>query len=251
MRRRPGQGHGEENSPQPRPCYYVLAKTTMKHFDLDGQSLEQALHHKHLGLTFSCSLSWTRHIQQVITTAKRKTGLLRYMIPKNLSPEVAIKVYLTWVRPAMEYACPAWSASIPAQESIALERVQASVAWRILSSEWTTRKSDLLRRLEWPVLWWRRAVLSVCLLYVILKTRKHPIKECIYPLVSEKSQYSFRKPITCCCQSHAQRECNNRSSSILPSCGTHCQVNNYGRSNHSRKPSNFTGLNRNSSKRSR
>ena len=63
------------------------------------------------------------------------------------------------------------------------------------SAEWNTPKSDLLRRLEWSALWWRRAVLSACLLYDILKTGKHPIKECIYPLVSEKSQYSFWKPM--------------------------------------------------------
>ena len=142
-------------SPAAKTVLLCIGKNNNEAFqiDLDGQSLEQALHHKHLGFIFSSSLSWTRHIQQVITTAKRKTGLLRYMIP-NLSPEVANKVYLTWVRPSMEYACPVWSASISAEESMALERVQASVARRILSAEWTTPKSELLRRLEWSTLWW-------------------------------------------------------------------------------------------------
>ena len=167
MRWWPGQGHGEKNSSQPRPCCCVLAKTTMKHLK---------------STSMACPLSRPYTINTLVLSSPAPYDLADLTRPtgnhhsqaEGRSPSLhdtkpvtggCDQIYLTWVRPSMEYACPVWSASISAEESMALERVQASVARRILSAEWITPKSALLKRLKWPTLWWRRAVLSVCLLY--------------------------------------------------------------------------------------
>ena len=115
------------------------------------------------------------------------------MIP-HLSPEVARHLYVTWVRPSTEYACPVWHASITSENSLALERLQASVARRLLRANWTTPKSELLKSLNWPALWWRRSILTICLLYDLYKTATPPLSDCLYPFTSNKSDYKFRKP---------------------------------------------------------
>ena len=115
------------------------------------------------------------------------------MIP-NMSASVSSKLYLTWVRPTMEYACPVWHASISKEDSLTLERIQASVARRILQADWSTPKELLFQSLDWPALWWRRSVLSVCLLFDLMTNATSPLKDCLFPCVSTRSGYNFRKP---------------------------------------------------------
>ena len=157
---------------------FSAAKTVLLHIgnrnrfgdhtlNISGQPLQADTHHKHLGLIFSDSLSWSYHLDKLIISSRRKAGLLRYMIP-NMSASVSSKLYLTWVRPTMEYACPVWHASISKEDSLTLERIQASVARRILQADWSTPKELLFQSLDWPALWWRRSVLSVCLLFDLM-----------------------------------------------------------------------------------
>ena len=117
--------------------------------NISGQPLQADTHHKHLGLIFSDSLSWSYHLDKLIISSRRKAGLLRYMTP-NMSAYVSSKLYLTWVRPTMEYACPVWHASISREDSLTLERIQASVARRILQADWSTPKELLFQSLDWP-----------------------------------------------------------------------------------------------------
>ena len=161
--------------------------------NISGQPLQADTHHKHLGLIFSDSLSWSYHLDKLIISSRRKAGLLRYMTP-NMSASVSSKLYLTWVRPTMEYACPVWHASISKEDSLTLERIQASVARRILQADWSTPKELLFQSLDWPALWWRRSVLSVCLLFDLMTNATSPLKDCLFPCVSTKSSYNFRKP---------------------------------------------------------
>ena len=161
--------------------------------NISGQPLQADTHHKHLGLIFSDSLSWSYHLDKLIISSRRKASLLRYMTP-HMSASVSGKLYLTWVRPTMEYACPVWHASISKEDSLTLERIQARVARRILQIEWSTPKELLLQSLDWPALWWRRSVLSVCILFDLMTNATSPLKDCLFPCVSTKSSYNFRKP---------------------------------------------------------
>ena len=104
------------------------------------------------------------------------------------------QIVLAWVRPTMEYACPVWHASISKEDSLTLERIQASVARRILQADWSMPKELLFQSLDWPALWWRRSVLSVCLLFDLMTNATSPLKDCLFACVSTKSSYNFRKP---------------------------------------------------------
>ena len=61
-----------------------------------------------LGLTFSSKLDWGSYIIFTAKTASEKIeALIRSM--KFLSPEVALYLYKSTIRPCMEYCCHVWA----------------------------------------------------------------------------------------------------------------------------------------------
>ena len=75
---------------------------------MDGSVLEEQSYFKMLGLTFSSKLDWGSYIISIVKTACKKIGaLIRSM--KFLSPEVALYLYKSTIRPCMEYCCHVWT----------------------------------------------------------------------------------------------------------------------------------------------
>ena len=61
-----------------------------------------------LGLTFSSKLDWCFYIISIAKTASKETGALIHSM-KFLSPEVALYLYKSTIRPCMEYCCHVWA----------------------------------------------------------------------------------------------------------------------------------------------
>ena len=75
---------------------------------MDGSVLEEKTSFKMLGLTFSSKLDLGSYIVSIAKTASKKIGtLIRSM--KFLSPEVALYLYKSTIRPCMEYCCHVWA----------------------------------------------------------------------------------------------------------------------------------------------
>ena len=75
---------------------------------IDGSVLEEKSSFKMLGLTFSSKLDWGSYIISIAKTASKKIrALIRSM--KFLSPEVALYLYKSTIRPCMEYCCHVWT----------------------------------------------------------------------------------------------------------------------------------------------
>ena len=75
---------------------------------MDGSVLEEKSSFKMLGLTFPSKLDWDSYIVSIAKTASKKTGaLIRSM--KFLSPEVALYLCKSTIRPCMEYCCHVWA----------------------------------------------------------------------------------------------------------------------------------------------
>ena len=75
---------------------------------IDGSVLEKKSSFKMLGLTFSSKLDWGSYMISIAKTASKKIGALMCSI-KFLSPEVALYLYKSTVRPCMEYCCHVWA----------------------------------------------------------------------------------------------------------------------------------------------
>ena len=75
---------------------------------MDGSVLEEKTSFKMLGLTFSSKLDWGSYIANIVKTASKNIGtLIRSM--KFLSPEVALYLYKSTIRPCMEYCHHVWT----------------------------------------------------------------------------------------------------------------------------------------------
>ena len=74
---------------------------------MDGSVLEEKSSCKVQGLSFSSKLDWGSYIISTAKTASKKIGaLIRSM--KFLSPEVALYLYKSNIRPCMEYCFHVW-----------------------------------------------------------------------------------------------------------------------------------------------
>ena len=92
---------------------------------MDGSVLEKKSSFKILGLTFSSKLDWGSYIISIAKTTSKKIGaLIRSM--RFLSPEVALYLYKSTIRPCMEYCCHVW-AGIPSCNLELLDKLQKRI----------------------------------------------------------------------------------------------------------------------------
>ena len=75
---------------------------------MDGSVLEEKPSSKMLGLTFSSKLDWGSYIISIVKTASKKIGAFIHSM-KFLSPEVALYLYKSIIRPCMEYCYHVWA----------------------------------------------------------------------------------------------------------------------------------------------
>ena len=74
----------------------------------DGSVFEEKSSFNMLRLPFSSKLDWGSYIISIAKTASKKIGALICSM-KFLSPEVALYLYKSTIRPCMEYCCHVWA----------------------------------------------------------------------------------------------------------------------------------------------
>ena len=110
---------------------------------MGGSILEEKSSFKMLGLTFSSKLDWGSYIISIAKTASKKIGaLIRSM--KFLSPEVALYLYKSTIRPCIEYCCHVW-AGAPSCYLDLLDKLQKRIC-RIVGPSLAASLEPLARR---------------------------------------------------------------------------------------------------------
>ena len=95
---------------------------------IDGSALEEKSF-KILGLTFCSKFDWGFYIISTAKTASKKIRvLIRSM--KFLSPEVALYLYKSTIRPCMKYCCHVW-AGAPSCYLELLDKLQKQICWTV------------------------------------------------------------------------------------------------------------------------
>ena len=93
---------------------------------MNGSILEEKSYFKMLGLTFFFKLDRDAYIVSIANTASRKIGaLIRFV--KFFSPEVALYLYKSTIRPCMEYCCHVW-AGAPSCYLKSLDKLQKRIS---------------------------------------------------------------------------------------------------------------------------
>ena len=75
---------------------------------MNGSVFEEKSYFKMLGSTFSSKLEWGSYVISIAEITSKKIGAL---IPsmKFCSPEVALYLYKSTIRPCMEFCCHVWT----------------------------------------------------------------------------------------------------------------------------------------------
>ena len=115
---------------------------------LQDHVLENRTQSTYLGITLNNTLSWSSHINNIVSRATKTLNFLRHRLYKCLQ-EVKASAYFSIVHPLMEHANIVWD---PYQITYinSLEGIQRRVA-RWATSEFSSA-SNLLESLKWPVL---------------------------------------------------------------------------------------------------
>ena len=100
----------------------------MRHFSvgtsIGGQVLPQVSTHRHLGLILHECLSWSPHIQSVVTKVSQRLGLL-FRLRNQLPALVTRELYVTCIH--LEYSSIVWS-GLSQTDSSRLERLNRRAA---------------------------------------------------------------------------------------------------------------------------
>ena len=111
-------------------------------------------------------LKWNAHIQQITKKARRQAGLIYRRFYKHSNPQCLKQLYLSFVRPHLEYAAPVWNPHHTSQIA-SIEKVQ-KFALHMCYKDWREQYVSLLERSGIQSLADRRKLLDICYLYQLL-----------------------------------------------------------------------------------
>ena len=144
---------------------------------LNGEPLQRVESYKYLGLILSNNLSWSAHISSVCSKARQILGLLYRRFYSCSGPDALKQLYLSLVRPHLEYVCQIWDPHL-VKDKKNLEDVQ-KFGLRLAAHQWDSNYQDLLELFQLPTLEERRLELKLGLLFKII----HNL--CYFPDVPE------------------------------------------------------------------
>ena len=75
---------------------------------MNGQPLEKVHSYKYLGVLISSDLSWSRNVSSICSKAKKHMGMLYHHFYCDTDSSTLRMLYVTHVRPLLEYAVPMW-----------------------------------------------------------------------------------------------------------------------------------------------
>ena len=79
---------------------------------------------KLLGLHLDASLSWTTHINTIISKASKRLYFLKQLGTAGVPPQQLLHFYTAVISPVLEYASPVWHYSITRAQTEQLESIQ-------------------------------------------------------------------------------------------------------------------------------
>jgi hypothetical protein len=158
---------------------------------LNGIVIKEVKNHKHLGLTFSDTLSWSEHINNLVLKASRCVGHLR-RICREVPRECLEILYKSMIRPILEYGNIIFDGSHDTHLK-RLENVQRQAAITCTGAYRHTKHENLLEELGWQPLSHRSRQHRLNIMFKIQRgTAPTYLKNVCPPLTKERTNYNLR-----------------------------------------------------------
>ena len=127
---------------------------------INNTVLRLAKEFKYLGVTFSSDASWTPHINTICLKTRKLVGMLFRKFYCHIDSLSLLKLYLSTVRPHLEYASSVWDPYLK-KNIEAIEQVQ-KFALKVCQKDWHSDYVTLLNVTNVPPLAARRKALKLC-----------------------------------------------------------------------------------------
>lgn len=147
--------------------------------------------HKHLGVILSSDGNWTTHINSVAQKALKQINALR-KLKFILSKRVLSNIYLSFIRPVLEYGCEVWDGCY-ISEIDKLEKIQLEAARIVTGLTKFASRESLYFETGWDTLDNRRKQKKLITFYKVHnKLCPEYLYDCLPPMVSDVNDYNLR-----------------------------------------------------------
>ena len=99
-------------------------RSTIPNIKIDGRDIAQVCRAKLLGVTISQDLTWNKHVDNIVKKSGKRLYMLYQLKRAGITQKDLFSVYVSVVRPVLEYACPVWHTNLPQYLSDNIEVIQ-------------------------------------------------------------------------------------------------------------------------------
>ena len=91
---------------------------------VDNKHIERVKSFKLLGVFLSSDLSWSEHVNYIVSKASKRMFVLFQLIKSGVKLADIVVVYCSIIRSILEYACPVWHCGLSKAQADEIESVQ-------------------------------------------------------------------------------------------------------------------------------
>ena len=91
---------------------------------MNGVQIERTDSAKILGIIISEDLTWNAHVNSTVSKASKRLYMLYQLKRAGVDQHDLVRIYMSVIRPVLEYAAPVWSSSMPGYLSDKIETIQ-------------------------------------------------------------------------------------------------------------------------------
>ena len=91
---------------------------------IDNNDIAPVTQAKVLGVTLSSDLTWNAHVDTIVSKARKRVFTIYQLKRAGIRQCDLLRVYVSVIRPVLEYACPVWHTSLPMYLSDNIETIQ-------------------------------------------------------------------------------------------------------------------------------
>ena len=166
-----------------------IKKPVHPQLHMNNIAIEHVESHKHLGITLSSDAKWTQHISLMLGKAWKRIGLLR-SLKHHLNRPCLEKMYMSFIRPLLEYGDILWDNCTNQQKSD-IESVQNEAARIVSGATKYCNIQSMLAELKWETLADRRKKHKLITLYKMNHTISPQYLIDLLP-AHEQTRYNLR-----------------------------------------------------------
>ena len=91
---------------------------------IDGNEIDDVQYAKLLGVTISSDLTWNKHVKNIDAKAGKRVYMLYQLKRAGIGQHDLVTIYVSVIRPVLEYACPVWHTNLNKHLTESIETVQ-------------------------------------------------------------------------------------------------------------------------------